>query len=238
MKIILIGYGKMGRTIEQIAERRNHEVVAKVDFDNMEDLNESSALRADVAIEFTRPESAVDNLKKCLSLGLPVVCGTTGWGKEEAEIVRLFTEEQGALFYASNYSIGVNIFFAVSRYLASLMNQADAYEVRLEEIHHTQKLDAPSGTAITMAGDLIKMLDRKKEWTNSAETNSGQIPIVSKRMGVFPGTHIATYSSTVDDIEIKHTAHSRDGFAEGAVKAAEWLAGKKGVFGMKDLLGF
>ena len=238
MKIALIGYGKMGKTIENIALQRGHEIILKIDFDNLHDFNAHNFQKVEVAIEFTRPESVVDNLKKCIQFHTPVVCGTTGWGSSVTEIEQLCKTESSALFHTSNFSVGVNIFFAVNRYLAGLMNQAPQYNVALEEIHHTQKLDAPSGTAISLADDILKQLDRKSNWVNEKEKSPSELCILSKRIAAVPGTHTVTYDSPIDTIEITHTAHSREGFATGAVLAAEWLVGKKGVFGMKDLLGF
>jgi 4-hydroxy-tetrahydrodipicolinate reductase len=240
MKIALIGYGKMGKTLEQTALKRGHEVVLRLDVNNPEDF--ARLHEADVAIEFTRPESAIGNLLKCFEQGVPVVCGTTGWLESYDEIVAQCIKANAAFFYASNYSIGVNIFFEINRRLASMMNGYDMYDVKMEEIHHTQKLDAPSGTAITLAQGIIENIERKTKWVNNPENTEGanenEINITAKRIDPAPGTHIITYDSPIDSIEITHTAHSREGFATGAVVAAEWLAGKKGVFSMKDMLGF
>jgi 4-hydroxy-tetrahydrodipicolinate reductase len=240
MKIALIGYGKMGKILEQTALKRGHEVVLRLDVNNPEDfarLNE-----ADVAIEFTRPESATNNIVRCFEQNVPVVCGTTGWLDQFENITQLCLQSNGSFFYASNYSIGVNIFFEINRRLASMMNNYDMYDVKMEEIHHTQKLDAPSGTAITLAQGIIENIDRKTKWLCPSENTEGveneAINIVAKRIDPAPGTHIITYESPIDSIEITHTAHSREGFATGAVVAAEWLVGKKGVFSMKDMLGF
>jgi 4-hydroxy-tetrahydrodipicolinate reductase len=240
MKIALIGYGKMGKILEQTALKRGHEVVLRLDVNNPEDfarLNE-----ADVAIEFTRPESATDNIVRCFEQNVPVVCGTTGWLDQFEKITQECLQSNGSFFYASNYSIGVNIFFEINRRLASMMNNYDMYDVKMEEIHHTQKLDAPSGTAITLAQGIIENIDRKTKWLCQSENTEGveneAINIVAKRIDPAPGTHIITYESPIDSIEITHTAHSREGFATGAVVAAEWLVGKKGVFSMKDMLGF
>jgi 4-hydroxy-tetrahydrodipicolinate reductase len=240
MKIALIGYGKMGKTLEQTALKRGHEVVLRLDINNPEDF--ARLHEADVAIEFTRPESAIGNLLQCFEQVVPVVCGTTGWLDKYDEVIAQCVKANGTFFYASNYSIGVNIFFEINRRLASMMNNYDMYDVKMEEIHHTQKLDAPSGTAITLAQGIIENIERKTKWVNNPENTEGvnknEINITAKRIDPAPGTHIITYDSPIDSIEITHTAHSREGFATGAVVAAEWLAGKKGVFSMKDMLGF
>ena len=242
MKIALIGYGKMGKTIENIAAQRGHEIVLRLDISNPEDFEKLP--EADVAIEFTRPESAVGNLEKCIAAGVPVVCGTTGWLKHYDAIAAQTKAKDSAFFYASNYSIGVNIFFEINRKLAQMMNTQPQYEVKMEEIHHTQKLDAPSGTAITLAEGVLQYIERKSNWVcttendNNTEGGANDIVITAKRIDPAPGTHRIMYDSPIDTIEITHTAHSREGFATGAVLAAEWLLGKKGVFTMKDMLGF
>ncbi|WP_454998073.1 4-hydroxy-tetrahydrodipicolinate reductase [Capnocytophaga granulosa] len=229
MKIALLGYGKMGKTIERIAQERGHEIVLKVDAPGDYDLSV-----AEVAIEFSTPQSAFANISRALSLGLPTVAGTTGWLEHYPEAVTLCKEHGAAFLYASNFSIGVNIFFELNKTLAQLMRKYPEYAVAIEEIHHTQKLDAPSGTAITLAQEIIEQTD-KVGWA-LGETTEDKIPITAKRIENVPGTHIVTYKSVVDTLEIKHTAHSRDGFALGAVLAAEWIIGKKGVFSMKDVL--
>ena len=229
MKIALLGYGKMGKTIERIAQERGHEIVLKVDAPGDYDLSV-----AEVAIEFSTPQSAIANISRALSLGLPTVAGTTGWLEHYPEAVTLCKEHEAAFLYASNFSIGVNIFFELNKTLAQLMRKYPEYAVAIEEIHHTQKLDAPSGTAITLAQEIIEQTD-KVGW-ELGETTEDKIPITAKRIENVPGTHIVTYKSVVDTLEIKHTAHSRDGFALGAVLAAEWIIGKKGVFSMKDVL--
>ena len=229
MKIALLGYGKMGKTIERIAQERGHEIVLKVDAPGDYDLSV-----AEVAIEFSTPQSAFANISRSLSLGLPTVAGTTGWLEHYPEAVTLCKEHEAAFLYASNFSIGVNIFFELNKTLAQLMRKYPEYAVAIEEIHHTQKLDAPSGTAITLAQEIIEQTD-KVGW-ELGETTEDKIPITAKRIENVPGTHIVTYKSVVDTLEIKHTAHSRDGFALGAVLAAEWIIGKKGVFSMKDVL--
>ena len=236
MKIALIGYGKMGKTIENIAVQRGHEIVLRLDINNPEDFKRLSEV--DVAIEFTRPESAIENLKQCIAEKVPVVCGTTGWLEQYDAMSALCRNNDSAFFYASNYSIGVNIFFEINRRLATMMNNYNMYDVRMEETHHTQKLDAPSGTAITLANGILENVVRKTKWVCNTEGNDEDINITAKRIDPAPGTHIVTYESAIDTIEIAHTAHSREGFATGAVLAAEWIFGKKGVFSMKDMLGF
>jgi len=237
MNIALIGYGKMGHAIEQIALQNGHEVVLKITIDNTEEMTQENLAKADVGIEFTGPESAVDNLKKCFEAGVPVVCGSTGWLGKWEEIKNYCNEKQGALVYASNYSIGVNLFFELNSYLAKLMNDYDMYDIKMEEIHHTQKKDAPSGTAITLAEQILSNIQRKKHWVNNSTDKSEEIEIISERVDPAPGTHKIRYTSAIDNIEIIHTAHNRMGFAGGAVKAAEFIKGKKGIFTMKDVLG-
>jgi len=236
MKIALIGYGKMGKTIEEIAILRGYEIVLKIDVNNESDFTYQNLSKADIAIEFTSPESAVFNLKKCFDYGIPVVCGSTGWLEHWNEINNYCEQKNGAFFYASNFSIGVNIFFELNKKLAALMNGRQEYDVAIEEIHHTQKKDAPSGTGITLAEGIIENLPSKNKWVSGEAFNSNELCIISKRIDPAPGTHLVTYTSTIDDIEIKHTAHSRKGFAEGAVAAAEFIHNKKGIFSMEDLL--
>lgn len=237
MKIALIGYGKMGQAIEEIALSKGHEVVLKIDIHNAHELNQKNAAGADVAIEFTGPHSAFNNVMKCLELGLPVVCGSTGWLDQWEEAKKYCEQQQGTLIYASNYSIGVNLFFELNTYLAKLMNKHQEYNVSMEEIHHTQKKDAPSGTAITLAEQVLQHITGKKQWVNEASTEPTNLSIISERIDPAPGTHKIKYSSPIDDIEIIHTAHNRKGFAGGAVLAAEFAVGKKGIFGMKEVLG-
>ena len=238
MKIALIGYGKMGKAIEEIAISRGHTIVLKVSIDNLEDNTVAAIRQADVAIEFTGPESAYENILRCLEAGVPVVCGSTGW-LDRLEAVKAFCEKSnGAFLYASNFSVGVNIFFEVNKRLAALMAPHPDYEVRLTEIHHTQKKDAPSGTAITLAEQVLEKISRKKGWVNHISDNLDEIEILSERTDPAPGTHRVEYSSDIDTIEIMHTAHNRRGFATGAVLAAEFIAGKKGIFQMSDVLGF
>ena len=236
MKIALIGYGKMGHMIEEIARQRGHQVVLKINIDNVEDLNKENLSKADVAIEFTGPDSAFDNVKQCLDFGIPVVTGSTGWNQKLVEAKAICTEKNGAFLHASNFSIGVNIFFQVNKLLAKLMASQPDYDVSLKEIHHTEKKDAPSGTAVTLAEQVLQHIDRKTTWVNNVASSKEQLSIISERVDPAPGTHYVKYTSEVDDIEIIHTAHSRKGFALGAVIAAEFITGKQGVFTMDDVL--
>jgi 4-hydroxy-tetrahydrodipicolinate reductase len=238
MKIALIGYGKMGRAIEEIAANRGHQVVLKIDEDNLSDFNKKNIEKANVAIEFTGPHSAYENVKKALELDIPLVCGSTGWLERLEEIKKLCVERNGSFIYASNYSVGVNIFFEVNKKLAELMASQKDYEVQVKEIHHTQKKDAPSGTAITIAEQILGKLNRKKNWVNHISDNVEELEIISERIDPAAGIHKIKYSSAIDDIEIIHTAHSRQGFALGAVLAAEYIHNKKGIFSMRDVLGF
>ena len=237
MKIALIGYGKMGKAIEEIAVQKGHTIVLKIDLDNAADLNDENLKHADVAIEFTGPASAVDNIKKCLDAATPIVSGSTGWLERWDEVKHYCEQKNGTLLYASNYSVGVNLFFELNKFLATLMEPYHDYDVQMEEIHHTQKKDAPSGTAITLAEQVIDHLSRKKTWSNEPTKNADDLQIISERIDPAPGTHKVKYTSAIDDIEIIHTAHNRVGFAGGAVMAAEFAAGKKGIFTMKDVLG-
>lgn len=237
MNIALIGYGKMGKAIEEIAVQNGHEIVLKISIENTEDMTTENLQKADVAIEFTGPESAAGNLKKCFDTGIPVVCGSTGWLDQWEEVRNICLSKDGSLVYASNYSIGVNLFFELNSYLSKLMKEYETYDVIMEEIHHTQKKDAPSGTAITLAEQILQDIKRKKSWVNHHSVNKEELEIISKRIDPAAGTHKIKYTSSIDDIEIIHTAHSRTGFAGGAVKAAEFLKGKKGIFTMKDVLG-
>ncbi len=237
MNIALVGYGKMGKAIEEILINRGHNVSYKISIDNPEDLEKINDSNTDVAIEFTAPDAAFQNIKSCLEHKVPVVSGSTGWLDKYDEVKKITEENGSAFFYASNYSLGVNIFFKLNQMLAKMMNGRD-YQVDMVEIHHTQKLDAPSGTAITLAEGLIDNLEEKSGWLNEQTTQKDQIGIVSERIENVPGTHDVTYSSDVDTIKISHVAHSRKGFALGAVLAAEFLAGKSGVYSMDDLLKF
>lgn len=238
MKIMLIGYGKMGKTIEQIAIGRGHSVPYKIDVSNIDSLATITSKDVDAVIEFTQPESAFNNIKQCIENGIPVVSGTTGWLERKPEIEALCIAKGGAFFYASNYSVGVNLFFHLNKYLAKIMNTRTEYSIATEEIHHTAKKDAPSGTAITLAEGILENIDRKKLWINEEASAAEALSIISKRIDPYPGEHTIVYSSPIDNIEIKHTAHSREGFATGAVLAAEFIAGKKGIFGMDDMLKF
>lgn len=242
MNILLLGYGKMGKTIEQIALERGHQIAGRIDADNYTELENLGPDEVDVVIEFSSPESAVDNITYCLKRGWSVVCGTTGWLSHRAEIEAMCRETKGAFFYASNYSIGVNLFFRLNKTLAQFMHNYPSYHVSMTEIHHIEKKDAPSGTAITLAEGILEQLPTKQRWVssetgNGPDTDNDAVEIASLREGNVPGTHTVRYESDVDRIEITHQAHSRQGFAVGAVVAAEWLAGKEGVFGMDDLLG-
>ncbi len=237
MKIALIGYGKMGKAIESIALSKGHEIVLKIDIQNNQDFTEAALQKADVAIEFTGPHSAFENVKKCIAWGVPVVSGSTGWLDHWAEIKDLCAEKNGTLIYSSNYSIGVNLFFELNKQLAQLMESYNSYDVSMTEVHHTEKKDAPSGTAISLAEQILTNLGRKNKWVNAASGNSNELVIQSERIDPAPGTHMVKYSSEVDDIEIIHTAHTRIGFASGAVLAAEFAFEKKGTFTMKDVLG-
>lgn len=235
MRILLVGYGKMGKTIERLAIERGHEIAGRIDIDNHHELE---SVTADAAIEFSHPDAAFNNVKRCIEKGIPVVCGTTGWLAHKPEIEALTKKLNGAFFYASNYSLGVNIFFKLNEHLAKMMNSIDGYDISMEEIHHTEKKDAPSGTAITLAEGILKHNTTKSIWINEDPKNPKELPIKSLRIGLVPGTHTIKYSSPIDDIEIKHIAHTRDGFAKGAVMVAEWIQGKKGVLNMDHFLKF
>ena len=238
MKIALIGYGKMGKAIEEIAVSRGHSIVLAVSIDNLEDNTIAKIRAADVAIEFTGPESARDNIIRCLDAGVPTVSGSTGWLTHLPAVREYCRQKDGAFLYASNFSVGVNVFFEVNRRLARLMAPHPEYEPRITEIHHTEKKDSPSGTAITLAEQILEKIQRKKEWVNHISDNLDELEILSERVDPAPGTHIIEYASPVDTITITHTAHSRRGFAMGAVLAAEFIACKKGLFQMSDVLGF
>ena len=237
MKIALIGYGKMGKTIEAIALERGHTVDLKIDIDSLGSFTKENLAQCDVAIEFTGPHSAKENILKCLDAGIPTVSGSTGWLQDWPEAEKICNEKNGSFLYASNFSVGVNIFFEVNKKLAQLMKGRNEYTIRLQEIHHTQKKDAPSGTAITLAEQILQEIPEKKKWVNYETGNAAELAIISKREDPAPGTHSITYSSAIDDIEIIHTAHNRNGFALGAVLAAEYICNKKGIFSMKDVLG-
>ena len=230
MKIALLGYGRMGKEIEKIALQRGHEIVIKSTGENSYDINE-----ADVAIDFSVPTSAYNNISNCINNNIPVVSGTTGWLEKYNEIVNLCNNKKGAFIYASNFSLGVNVFFELNKQLAKMMSTLKQYNIAIEEIHHTKKLDAPSGTAITLAEGIIENTN-KKIWELDKTTSEESIPITAIRTPDVPGTHTVTYTSEVDTIDIKHTAHNRQGFALGAVIAAEWLQNKTGVYTMRDVL--
>jgi len=236
MKIALIGYGKMGKAIEEIAVAKGHEIVLRISSKTIEDFTRENLQKADVAIEFSNPESAVENIKVCINAGVPCVSGSTGWLQHWDELIKYVNENNGTFLYGSNFSIGVNLFFELNKCLAKLMEPHKDYEVSLEEIHHTQKKDAPSGTAITLAEQVLQEITTKQRWVNEPTGNPEDLLIVSKRVDPAPGTHMIKYSSEIDDIEIVHTAHNRKGFAGGAVLAAEFIKDKKGIFTMQDVL--
>jgi len=237
IKIALIGYGKMGKAIEEIALQRGHEIVLKIDVGNAAELTAANLQKADAAIEFTGPQSAFSNVMKCLEYGVPLVCGSTGWLEKLDEAKAYCQQQNGCFLYASNFSVGVNIFFEINKRLAELMKPHTGYNVTMEEIHHTQKKDAPSGTAVTLAEQVMEKIDWKNKWVNTETSNPHELSIISKRIDPAPGTHTVRYQSAIDTIDIIHTAHNRTGFATGAVLAAEFVKGKKGIFSMKDVLG-
>jgi 4-hydroxy-tetrahydrodipicolinate reductase len=238
LKIALIGYGKMGKAIEAIALQKGHEILLKIDADNLFDFTAVNLQLCDVAIEFTSPHAAIQNIKSCVDAGIPVISGSTGWLDHWEEVSSYCNNKKGSLLYASNFSIGVNIFFEVNKKLAALMAPHQEYDVTVEEIHHTAKKDAPSGTAITIAEQILAEYPIKKKWVNEVSEKAAELSILSKRIDPAPGTHHVKYHSAVDNIEIIHTAHNRQGFASGAVLAAEFISGKEGIFTMKDVLGF
>lgn len=226
----------MGKEIEKIALERNHEITLRATSDDMNFHKDERFLKSDIAIEFTRPEAAIDNILKCLEANIPIVCGTTGWYKKLSEVEKEVTEKKGTLFYASNFSVGVNLFFALNRYLARLMNGHSEYNCHLREWHHVHKLDKPSGTALSLASDILKENKKYSGWKSEKSADPKILFIESIREGEIPGTHEVFYQSAIDEILIRHTAHNRKGFATGAVIAAEWVLGKKGIFTMNDLL--
>jgi 4-hydroxy-tetrahydrodipicolinate reductase len=245
MNIALIGYGKMGQIIERFAIERGHDVVLKISTHNLDELTVPNLKKADVAIDFSTPDTAIQNIYTCFDANIPLVVGTTGWYGQLQEIKNECLSRNNSLLYGSNFSIGVNLFFHINEVLAKMMNNYPAYDVQVEEIHHTQKLDAPSGTAMTIAEGIIENLDRKKEWVNELEGKTeievlkqDQVLIASQRIENIPGTHTVVYSSEVDEIEVRHTAHSRAGFALGAVVAAEWLKNKQGFYNISDIFNF
>lgn len=248
MNIALLGYGKMGKIIEKIATDRKHTIVLKIDYNNQDELTAENLKKADVIIEFTTPGSVLSNIEHCFEANVPVVIGTTGWYEHLDEVKEKCLQSNSTLLYASNFSVGVNIFFHVNRLLAKLMSNYPYYDVQVEEIHHSQKLDSPSGTAITIAEGIIENLGTKKEWVNiltadgkdadDDNVKNDQLLIESFRIDSVPGTHTVIYDSEVDSIEFKHTAHNRNGFALGAVLAAEWVHGKKGFFSVEEMFDF
>jgi len=238
MNIALVGYGKMGKIIEEVALARGHRVGLKIDISNLDDFNFDNFSAIDAAIEFTGPHTAFQNVLKCIEFGTPIVCGSTGWLENLAQVEQKCTEYNGSFMYASNFSVGVNIFFEVNKKLAQLMEGQRQYDISITEIHHTQKKDAPSGTAITLAEQVLANNSAKTAWVNSEPFEDHELLIKSERIDPYPGFHEVKYSSAIDDIQIIHNAHSRNGFALGAVLAAEFIHGKKGIFTMKDVLGF
>ena len=238
MKMALIGYGKMGKEIEKIALNRGHEIVSIIDINNLQDFDSDAFESAEVAIEFTLPHTALNNYRKCFERNIPVVTGTTGWLEHLPEIKNACEKEGKTFFYASNYSLGVNVFFAVNKHLARIMNRFPDYDAVVEEVHHIHKLDAPSGTAITLAEGIIENIDRKNKWVEGKEPQSGELGIRSIREGEVPGIHEVVYESDADIISIKHDAKNRKGFALGAVIAAEFTKEKKGFLTMNDILNF
>ncbi len=237
MKIALIGYGKMGRTIESVATESGHEIVAKISLENMEDFTQENITKADVAIEFTAPESAYQNLTKLIDWGMPTISGSTGWIEKLPDIERIVREQNGTFLYASNFSLGVNIFFHLNKYLAKMMEKFPQYETSITEIHHTEKKDAPSGTSITLAEQIIEKNNIVDSWVEGrAKDQPTKLGIDSKRIENVPGTHAVLYKDEIDEILIQHTAFSRKGFAVGAVRAAEFVHDKQGIFTMDDVL--
>ena len=237
MKIALIGYGKMGKAIEEIAVSKGHEIVLKIDANNTSDFTKENIQKANVAIEFTGPDTAFENISKCIQWGVPVISGSTGWLDHFEKAKKLCEEKKGCLLYASNFSIGVNLFFEINKQVAALMEPYDNYNVSMTEIHHTEKKDAPSGTAISLAEQILAQIGRKKKWVNETSSEASDLIIRSERIDPAPGTHTVSYDSPIDSIEITHTAHTRKGFASGAVLAAEFANQKMGIFTMKDVLG-
>lgn len=236
MNVAIIGYGKMGKTIEQVCTGRGHTVKSIIDIENKGDIRNLSGKDIQAAIEFTTPETAVDNITECIKQGIPVICGTTGWLDKLDDIKSFCKEHNGTFMYASNFSLGVNLFFWLNKYLANLMGKFENYKPRIEEVHHIHKIDTPSGTAITLAEGIIENHKGITQWKNEEANEPGTLPIISKREGDVPGTHTITFRSNEDEIEIKHTALGREGFALGAVLAAEWVHTKQGIFTMNDFL--
>ena len=237
MKIALIGYGKMGKAIEEIAVSKGHEIVLKIDANNTSDFTKENIQKANVAIEFTGPDTAFENISKCIQWSVPVISGSTGWLAHFEKAKKLCEEKKGCLLYASNFSIGVNLFFEINKQVAALMEPYDNYNVSMTETHHTEKKDAPSGTAISLAEQILAQIGRKKKWVNETSSEASDLIIRSERIDPAPGTHTVSYESSIDSIEITHTAHTRKGFASGAVLAAEFANQNMGIFTMKDVLG-
>ncbi len=237
MKIAIIGYGKMGKAIEEMALIKGHEIVLKIDLNNANEFTKNNLQEAEVAIEFTGPHSAFENISKCIEWNVPVISGSTGWLEKWDQITSLCNQHQGCVVYSSNYSIGVNLFFELNKQLALLMEPYNDYDVSMTELHHTEKKDAPSGTAISLAEQILEKIGRKNQWVNAASATPTDLIIHSERIDPAPGTHTVTYESNIDRIDIIHTAHTRKGFASGAVLAAEFANKKKGIFTMKQVLG-
>ena len=237
MKIAIIGYGKMGKAIEEIAISKGHEIVLKIDVSNTSDFTKENVQKANVAIEFTGPHTAFENITKCIQWAVPVISGSTGWLDNFEKAKKFCEEKKGCLIYASNFSIGVNLFFEINKKVAALMESYENYDVAMTETHHTEKKDAPSGTAISLAEQILAEIGRKNKWVNEQSNEASDLIIRSERIDPAPGTHSVTYDSPIDSIEITHTAHTRKGFAGGAVLAAEFANNKMGIFTMKDVLG-
>ena len=236
MNIGLIGYGKMGKTIEKLANAKGHDIVLRISSSNALELNAQNLKSLDVALEFSSPQAAPKNLAILAENKIPTVCGSTAWLDHYDEICHLFNSNDTPFLYASNFSIGVNIFFKLNSYLAELMDKFSAYDISMQEIHHTEKVDAPSGTAVTLADQILDKVQRKNTWTNQKRDNTQQIEIESQRLDDVKGTHSVSYTSGIDNITISHEAYSREGFASGALLASEWIQGKKGIFSFKDIM--
>ncbi len=236
MKIALLGYGKMGKEVEKISIAKHSQIILKVNSENSSIITPEQLKKADIAIEFSRPEVAFQNVIKCFEAGIPVVCGTTGWQSELEKVKQICLDGDHTFFYARNFSIGVNIFFHLNKELAKIMDLYTSYNPSVKEIHHIHKVDSPSGTAIQLANDIIGRMTGKSAWINGPQETNNQVSIESLREDEVPGTHLVTYHSSIDDIVITHEAHNREGFAAGAFLAAEWVIEKKGIFGMSDLL--
>ncbi len=236
LNIGLIGYGKMGREVHQVIKHRGHHLAIIIDIENITEINNLAKYNLDVCIEFSKPEHAVENIKKCFAQDVPVVCGTTGWYQDYEAVKKLCEDNKHSLIASSNFSIGVNIFFKINQMIAEYMNAQNEYDVEITEIHHTQKLDAPSGTAIVIAQKIMEKLERKNNWVCNQDAKENELKITAQRIAHVPGTHIVNFSSEIDSIELKHTANNRKGFAQGAVHAAEFIHDKKGCFTMNDIL--